>query len=188
MIINIRGTSGSGKSHIVRAIMDQCTGREPDFVEGRRRPLFYTMWQPTAPRPEVLAVIGHYETPCGGCDTIPSLDRIYEVIRKQVDNGFDVIYEGLLLSAEVNRAVALGNDFNMAVIALDVPLQECIDSVNKRRWAKNPDKPGVNPKNTEAKWKQTRRALERIGEAGIPTYSLKRDAALRMIPELLKWE
>lgn len=100
----------------------------------------------------------------------------------------DVLYEGLLISAEVNRAVALGHDPDMpwlAVIALDVPLQECIDSVNSRRWAKNPDKLGVNPKNTEAKWKQTRRSLERLRECDIDGYFLCRSKALGWVEGLL---
>jgi hypothetical protein len=182
MVINIRGTSGSGKSHLIREVMERCTDREAHVVEGRRRPLYYTMTQPTSNR---LAVVGHYETPCGGCDTIPSLDRIYQVVWECNDKGWDVLYEGLLISAEVNRVVELAKHADVAVIGLDVPLQTCIDSVNKRRWAKNPEKPGVNPKNTEAKWKQTRRALERIGDAGIPAFYLSREAALNKVCELL---
>lgn len=182
MIINIRGTSGSGKSHLVRSVMSNCLNRVAVFVEGRKRPLYYTMQQPNG---KTLAVIGHYETPCGGCDTIPSMDRIYDTVKYCDDKGWDVLYEGLLISAEVNRAVELGKLVNLVVIELKLPLQECIDSVNARRWAKNPDKPGVNPKNTEAKWKQTSRSIERIGDAGVECHTLNRTDAFKAITRVL---
>ena len=182
MIVNIRGTSGSGKSHLVRAIMEQCTEQLAVFEAKRKQPLYYTMKQPNG---ETLAVIGHYETPCGGCDTIPSMDKIYGLVGWCNNNGWNVLYEGLLLSAEVNRAVELNNFASLTIIGLDVPLQECIDSVNKRRWAKNPDKPGVNPKNTEAKWKQTRRALQRFEDAGVDAFFMDRSAALSATERLL---
>ena len=185
MIINIRGTSGSGKSHLVRAIMEQCVDRTPIQEPGRKRPLFYTMKQPNG---RTLAVIGHYETPCGGCDTIPSMDKIYAIVHQCADNGWDVLYEGLLLSAEVNRAVELAKSADLVIVGLtEVPVTECIDSVNRRRWAKNPEKPGVNPKNTMAKWKQTRRAMERFEEAGVEAHSAERGEALDLVQRALSW-
>lgn len=185
MIINIRGTSGSGKSHLVRAIMEQCTERKSIFEPKRKRPLFYTMRQPTG---RTLAVIGHYETPCGGCDTINNLDKIYAIVHQCDDNGWDVLYEGLLLSAEVRRAVELSQSAPLLIVGLtEVPVTECIDSVNRRRWAKNPDKPGVNPKNTMAKWKQTRRAMERFREEGVDGHSVKRGEAQELVQRALGW-
>ena len=41
MIINVRGTSGSGKSTIVRNAMDLFTWRGPVHVKGRKQPLGY---------------------------------------------------------------------------------------------------------------------------------------------------
>lgn len=186
MIINIRGTSGSGKSHLVREVMEQCTDRVPEFVEGRKRPLYYTMRQPNG---RTLAVVGHYETACGGCDTITKLDDIYSTVRMCADAGYDVLFEGLLISAEVNRAAALSEGQDMLVIGLtQVPLEVCVDSVNARRRAKDPDKPPVNPKNTEAKWKQTRRACDRLeAESHAEVHRLNREDALDTIQRALKW-
>ena len=183
MIINIRGTSGSGKSTIVREIMKQyptvCKVKE----DGRKRPLSYSCVKPMH-RP--LMVLGHYETPCGGCDTITSMDKIYALVRHAHEEGYDVLYEGLLLSAEVNRCQQLHEDgLPLLVIGLDVPLQECIDSVNARRWAKDPEKPGVNPKNTESKHKGTKRSMERFKEAGVQTAWCCRDGSVVLIKDML---
>lgn len=190
MIINIRGTSGSGKSYIVREVMRRVHGAKFAIkVPGRRQPLLYRFGFSAprgAPPHTYLSIIGHYETACGGCDTIHSLDRIYELVREEHGCGNHVLYEGLLLSAEVNRPVALHDaGYPLLVIGLDVPLQECIDSINARRRAKDPDKPPVNPKNTEAKWKQTRRAMQRLEEAGVRTEWHGRAGALvRVLGEL----
>lgn len=182
-VINIRGTSGSGKSTLVRRIVELFDEKEPVFVPDRKQPLYYTL------RKEgmcPLALIGHYETACGGCDTIPSMDRIYEVIRLRLGEGFSVLYEGLLISAEVNRAVQLHADgFDLSVVELQTPLDLCVESVNQRRWAKTPDKPGVNPKNTSAKFKQTQATCRKLEAAGVRVFRADRDEAFNVIKELL---
>src|SRR5678815_803 len=100
MIVNIRGTSGSGKSHIVHGILKQ--GHPiPQFKDGRKRPMGYVL------EPERLFVVGSYETPCGGCDTIMSQDEIYDLIRDWARQGYNVLYEGLFASVEVRRTILL---------------------------------------------------------------------------------
>ncbi len=192
MIINIRGTSGTGKSHLVRQVMVAMNKAGdpiiPQHEANRRQPIGYVLIRPIGAPGRSILVVGHYETPCGGCDTINKMDRIYELVRKGVDRGYDVLFEGLLISAEVNRTQKLhDDDLELTVIALtEIPLQECLDSVNKRRWAKHPDKPGVNPKNTEAKWKQTRRSCARLEEAGIEVHRVNREDAWTLLQEKLK--
>lgn len=98
MIINIRGTSGSGKSHLVRSVMDLYGLRTKFFVENRKQPIGYTAHRRTSGRN--LSVLGHYETACGGCDTIPSLDQIFSRAMK-AHGEHDVLFEGLI---EIGRA------------------------------------------------------------------------------------
>ena len=183
-VINIRGTSGSGKSTLIRRLVELYAEKTPVHVEGRRQPLFYELRDPNRPP---LSLLGHYETACGGCDTIPSMDRIYDLVRERLGAGDSVLYEGLLISAEVNRAVALHTDgFDLTVVHLQPPLELCVDSVNQRRWAKTPDKPGVNPKNTEAKFKQTIATCKKLAAQGITVIEADRDGAFDAIQELLK--
>lgn len=178
MIINIRGTSGSGKSTLVRAIMDLYPHRLPRHVEGRKRPLYYLLARP-APHSQTLAVIGHYETPCGGCDTITNVDQVYEEVRRQHEAGHDVLFEGLLISAEQRRTIQMHRDgLPLLVAAIDIPLEECLASVNARRAARNPELGEVNPKNTTSKWKAVRSCMRKFGAEGIQTFSGSRAVVL----------
>lgn len=182
MIVQLRGTSGSGKSTVVREVMRhlQDIPRDRMWEKGRRQPLGYRLI--SQPRDLRLAIIGHYETACGGCDTISGYDRTFQLIREMADSGHDVLFEGLLLSGDVKRALDLHRTHpDFQVIALDVPLQECIDSVNRRRWAKSPDKPPVNPRNTESKHRAVQTAMQRLSEAGVRTRWVTREEATRVV-------
>lgn len=189
MIINIRGTSGSGKSTIIRSLMEYYTC-EKIFEHGRKQPMYYLCSNNSTPYIPKVVILGHYETPCGGCDTIQKMDDIYALVRLHAGLGRDVVYEGLLISAEVNRCEALHTEhhYPLRVVHLDIPLQECVDSVNKRRWAKNPDKPGVNPKNTKSKWMGSKSSLKRLSAAGVECHSFNREDALKYIVRTLHAE
>ena len=184
MIINVRGTSGTGKSTVVRNIMKLADGKIRVMKEGRRQPFGYLLTFPG--RKRRVALVGHYETPCGGCDTIQSYEDIYNAVRAGDDAGYDVIYEGLLISGEHARPTQLHNEGrDIRVIALNTPLDLCIESINERRWAKNPDKPPVKERNTIAKARAVEIAMQKMTEAGLETYWRDRDGAVALIKELL---
>jgi len=167
MIITIRGTSGSGKSHIVRELMKRLDPLTPNRREGRKQPLSYTGHNPLTGKP--VTIIGHYETACGGCDTITQQQDIFDLVHEAATAGHDVIFEGLLLSIEVERTTKLVREHGheLVVLGIDIPLQLCLDSVNARRRQKDPTKPPVNPKNTEAKWRQCKSSWVRLKQRGI---------------------
>lgn len=186
MIINIRGTSGSGKSTLMRAIMALYDKREAVHAPDRKQPLYYVC---TKEGHKPLTVLGHYETDCGGCDTISGLDLIFELAARQAQEG-DVLFEGLLVSAEVARTIKLFKEHEGAVVHIDIPLQQCLDSVNGRRFAKaerngKPQPSPVNPVNTESKWKGTRRSVERLREAGIYCFQGDRDGCQTTVRHFL---
>lgn len=187
-IINIRGTSGSGKSHLIREVMKLYPMKSAYKIEGRKQPIGYLLSRPDGRR---LNVIGHYETACGGCDTITKMDDIFNYVRMGAAAGNDVIFEGLLISADVNRTHALMKEFqfpkpdDMHVIALDTPLDVCIDSINQRRWTKDPTKPPVATKNTTSKHRGVQLCMKRLAEAGTPGEIHSRETALVRIRELL---
>jgi predicted kinase len=188
MIFNLRGTSGSGKSTLVRNLTALYGSRTVFRREGRKQPLGYVYSR--GERGRSLAVVGHYETACGGCDTIASMDDIFDLVRQSAAAGHDVIFEGLLISADVNRTVDLHKwaqeqGIEMGVIALDTPLDVCIDSINIRRRAKDPNKPDVATKNTESKFKGVKKSVERLLEAGVPARWESRDSALAYLQQEL---
>jgi len=214
MLINLRGTSGSGKSTIIRQVMELYDTKNAVRLKGdeRKQPIGYSLSKKMAKgNDKLLAVLGHYETNCGGCDTITSMDKIYEQVRAAADTSYDVLFEGLLLSAEVNRTLALHTDgYPLLVIGLDTPLELCLSSVNGRRQgtfdkrleaalAENaarlerglktkplPEPRGdVKPKNTESKYKATVSTMKRLADNGVATEWHDRDGALARIREVL---
>jgi hypothetical protein len=149
IVINPRGTSGSGKTELVRRVLAQygwrrgapiedAGGLEPICREGRSQPLGYRLRHPLGGRP--LAVVGHYEVTSGGCDTIRTSDGgLDEIIRRAADHaatGDDVLLEGLRLSAEFERSAALARSHRLHILRLTTPLDQCARNLVWRRRAR----------------------------------------------------
>lgn len=202
MIVNIRGTSGSGKTTAVKqGLLEQFRPDQRfkwvpkwDQIPEEHRPERLKRKQPWGyhlipDRPgKSIVVIGHYETACGGTDTISKMDTIFSMVRQaHLKSGCHVVFEGLLLSADFNRTYALHQDgLPLVVLGMDVPLDVCLDSVNARRWAKNPDKPPVNPKNTESKYKGTKNTMKKLQDHGVDARWVDREGCKQALAALLE--
>lgn len=128
MIIEVRGTSGSGKTTIVKGFLDRAKNVKEIFVPKRRKPLYYSC-ELYGKR---TAVMGHYESACGGCDSIGSAPETYRAI-ESVKNKFDVVLsEGLLWSEDVIWTERFGKE-NVKVLFLTTSEEECIRRVYNRR-------------------------------------------------------
>jgi hypothetical protein len=156
VIINPRGTSGSGKTELVRRLLAQYGWRRgaplgsPGGLElirraGRRRPLGYRLRHPLGGRP--LAVIGHYEVTSGGCDTIRAADGgLGAIVRQAADyaaSGHDVLIEGQRLSREYERSAALARWHRLHVLRLTTPPHQCARNLVRRRRARSASWPAV---------------------------------------------
>jgi len=170
--INIRGTSGSGKSTIIRRVMDLYESREPTVKATRKQPLGYTCY---APGHTPLWVAGHYETVCGGCDTINGIDYIYQLIYEAITRGEDVLFEGLIVASDVTRAIEL-KEFDGMVIELDTPITECIAGIQSRRDVRG-DIRELDPRNTMRKASHIAGQRIRFHESGIDFRILSREDA-----------
>lgn len=185
MIVNIRGTSGSGKSTLVKRVTKFYT-MEPVKVDWRRQPIGYLCYRPKG---RTLWLPGHYEIDCGGCDTLPTVDFAFNLIRHYVRD-CDVMYEGLIIQSDVTRALDLHKDgHELVVIALNTPLDECILSVQSRRDAKaksrgKETKP-LDPSNTRAKHRQVELQEVKFKEAGVDFQWYSRDEAYDKIVDIL---
>lgn len=187
MIIQLRGTSGSGKSTAVRAIMDRYGPRSPVRKIGmkRRQPIGY-LCAPQEPDGPSLFVVGHYETACGGCDTLPGYDFTIELVREAASSGYDVLFEGLLISEEVNRCAKLHQDDLLFLsIGLSTPVDVCLDSVNQRRREKKPDAENVNPGNTTSRFGAIQRVMDRLSALGVRTEWQTRETVVDRVVGLL---
>lgn len=181
--IHLRGTGGSGKSTVVRRIMTLYKEEEPIRREGRKQPLYYVLSRPGGRQ---LAVIGHYETACGGCDTIKTPDEAYQLVRDNLELGRDVVYEGIIIQDETGRLAALHRQIgdNLHVIALSTPVEECLKSIQQRRDERGEEKP-LNEKNTRDRAKRLQSGMAKVRFLGIRTYTLDREAAFAKCRELL---
>lgn len=181
MIINIRGTGGSGKSTVVRDVMARYETVTARHVTGRRRPAGYLCARPDGPS---LYVPGHYETPCGGCDTITSPNEVFDAIEAQAAQGHDVLYEGIIVQDAFDRTLYLHKQHGLVVLGLRVPIEVCLESIRTRRSERG-DQRELNPKNTIGRQRSVERSMTRLREAGVDARWVTRDEALATCVELL---
>ena len=131
MIISLRGTSGSGKSHLVRSVTSRYERHREWHKDGRLKPYYVTHGRSATGR--VLVVPGHYEIANGGIDTIKTLDEAYSIVRWAARQDFDVLMEGKNMSDGVGHIHGLMCEkFDCRVVHLDVPVEQCIESVRER--------------------------------------------------------
>lgn len=192
-IINLRGTSGSGKSTVVRRVMAayQPGGIEYVHQDGRRQPLAQRLFQlPTAivnhyngSRP--LFVPGHYETPCGGCDTIKTPDQVYELIRGAIAKGDDVIYEGIIVQDDTKRLLALHAEYPVNVIELATPIEDCLAGIQARRDARGDARP-LDPKNTVERQNRVHKTCNKLRALGLNIPILGREEAYQACLDMLR--
>lgn len=133
MIIQVAGTNGSGKSTVVRAVMDAGSAR-PVEEDGRVRG--YAVALPgTGPFLHVVGEYGHAAT--GGCDTIKSVVDIYARVAEAADQGCHVLFEGIraLNQTRGPRLVAQVR-VPFVVLLLEVPLGTALRSIDARRAAR----------------------------------------------------
>lgn len=195
--LNLRGTSGAGKSFIVKKLMSLYPHIEPQFATGRRQPLTYLCARAGL---KPLRVIGHYEIACGGADTISAmltcedgnvrrgLDLVYYLVNSALDRGEHVVWEGLVVASDWRRCVDIADRHTLLVIGLSTPIDVCNAAVEDRRRAKMEitgrepaplklDRHG-NPKNSMAKYKALITQRAHFKTSGVDFRVLDREQAM----------
>lgn len=167
-IIQIRGTSGSGKSTVMHNIlkaMSDTFNKEEVFREGRKKPLYYQFDDE-----QRTIVLGHYEAACGGCDTIGSAKAVYELILGLYSSGNPcklLLCEGLLLSEDTKWTLRLKEEgHSVKVMFLTTPIENCLERIVSRRSEVGNFKP-LNPDNTTNRFKVIERAYYKLKDAGV---------------------
>jgi ABC-type dipeptide/oligopeptide/nickel transport system ATPase component len=206
MIYNFRGTSGSGKSHLARMIMrgleEEGAEKHEHFIDGRKQP-YWTRYvraaQDNKMHPsDVWVFLGHYNTACGGCDTISGLDEIFGLVKDFHRRGYNVVFEGLIVCSDANRIMQLAKDNRgeVKIIQLQTPREECLDGIRQRRAVRQ----GIHPeevepfkesvyRNVDAKIATCKRAMLRIGEVAPEACMwMGRDEAATYMRRALCWE
>ena len=158
MIINLRGTHGSGKSYVAKQIITRFDG-VPIGEDKRGNPLGYAMQLDNG---KALYVVGRYDIACGGCDAIQPYSLIWPRVVEFAKLGH-VLFEGALVSSSygnIGRASEVyGEQFVFAF--LNTPMSVCLERIRKRREAKGNLKP-LNPKNTQYKFDNIQHSIPKI--------------------------
>lgn len=183
-VIQIRGTSGSGKSTAVQEIITANLVMTPKYVTGRKRPLYYDGLSLKG----TIAVLGHYEIPCGGCDTIGSVPQVFDVLDKLSPYQF-VLCEGLLLSEDVKWVLAFREKgFDFKIVFLTTTEAQCLDRVRRRQQDK-----GREPADPERVRRKLTRRIEtierarlRLVDAGVSCFRMPQSQAVSTILRWLK--
>lgn len=151
----LRGTNGSGKTHVARYLLE----------ESKAKPILYMGRKVRAYQGQLdgypLFILGSYETACGGCDTISSVQEVADLLRLLMTQNDDpyvydvdgtngiVFFEGLMISHMLGTVgtmqANLGKQNNVLAF-LDTPLDKCIEHVMTRRMLRKDERP-FDPKN-----------------------------------------
>ncbi len=127
MIVSLRGTNASGKSHIARSIMSKFPVKEEVRLTGRRHPVGYRLHGLSAP----LFIPGHYGDKDGGTDSLLDTEEVYRLAWEAYDAGYNVLLEG----RNTSLGFKLTNLFDAeqaCVVIVDHPLSQCIQDVKNR--------------------------------------------------------
>ncbi len=177
LVCNIRGTGGAGKSHLVRTIVDEAKRQSNDWYEwyqdGRKRPLATEVRFPSGG----LFVPGHYQVPCGGCDTLGSIDEAYELVKQGAERGYNVLFEGIIVMDDIARAIEISRQMDLVVIGLTTPLDACLEAVGTRRNTRG-TVTAFDPSNTIDRARRCSRGLSRLKASKVKVLMMTRGEAL----------
>ena len=180
-IISVRGTNGSGKTTVVRRVMELFSVKAPVYIDGRKNPYYYMLANGDAGYGAVI--IGSYENTTGGCDTISGTAPIYELVKMHALAGRDVIFEGLMHAQDVNHTTLL--TLPQHLIYLATTQEECIASTKTRRAAAGNEKE-LDPKNLISKYKGVQSAFNRTANLPhVTQFKLSREDAFQKVRELI---
>lgn len=190
-VLMIKGTSGSGKTHLARRIMELYP--ENGTVIGPSLKSKGTMVEGHHLRRPVgkgLFALGRYYGPaCGGCDSFSwrgAADWIVGQILRYDSSGEDLLVEGLMVTTwGADRVIGLHRALDLKVIQLTTPLAKCLAAVQARRAERGNTKP-LNPGNTTSKWRGAQSGSRTIEKAGVEVIWADREVAFERAREILK--
>lgn len=172
MIIDIRGTNGSGKSHPIHEILKAYPSQKWMLPEHAGEEVTYTLVEALD-----LAIVGTYDTQCGGADGVTKQDAITNALRLLHPIYKTVIVEGSIVASVYARWEALAREVNddYWFWFLDTPVEVCISSVLERRTSKGNMKPFDPHQTLIPRHEAILRLKDRLVAAGRNVAVLSRD-------------
>jgi hypothetical protein len=188
LMLNIKGTSGSGKTSAIHKLLSTYTHKANYFIPGRRQPIAHT-FHAHSKRP--IACLGHYQTGsagCGGLDSISHYTATLELAAHFWQLGYHVELHGLLFSGDAIQTLKLHTytKGNLVVLALNTPMEDCVAAVNARRKDKNPDATPTNPDNLLSKARSIPSVMDRLLEQSVDATWVSREECWLYIQALFQ--
>jgi predicted kinase len=181
MLVNVRGTHGSGKSTVVRTLLDHPSLSQRYGLLGPSKPEAYRLSLDCCSHD--VFVLGPYHTNCGGCDAL-DYDIILDLIQKYEPHGH-VVFEGALVSSAYGRVGELleRHGQRSTIVFLDTPLETCLRRIEARSGKPRHER---LIKNVSAKLRAAERIRDRVQRDGLMRcYSVSDAAAPNLIRTLL---
>lgn len=192
-VVNIRGTSGSGKSTVARRVIEHLVSaghhnhQVVGELGGKNRILGHQVGD--------VFFLGKYATDCGGVDSMSwkgAADDICDLVHHKATHG-PVVFEGLMASSwGTGRLLDLWErcEKRVHVLMLTTSLEDCLASVNARRRGRaereGKEYTPVNPENTRAKYHGSLKGAENLVARGMTTIErVGREEAYLRARELL---
>lgn len=185
MLINLRGSHGSGKTTIVRKVMAEYPKRKAVYLEsGRRIPIGYICKKAGH---TTLFVPGSYEHPVsGGCDNVQKVDLIYGTIKKYAKKGYNVLFEGIVAQHSTPNIILLNERYKVRVVVIDISAEKALKGVRSRRKKRN-ETEKFNPANTIKETAAVLSSSRRLKSAGVKVkFAKTRSDALDKVLDLLE--
>ena len=184
MIVQVRGTSGAGKSTVIREVKAKMDYFEPRYIKGRKMPLFY-LRELDGQRPCII--LSHYESPCAGCDVLGSARHIFDLLQILDLGKYNILCEGLMLSEDTKWAMQISQVLgqHQTNYYLTTDIEECIERIKKRRAEKGNDKP-LNEDNTRRRYEVINRTQTKLQDVPmLKSYRVSQRQAVKRIVKLL---
>jgi hypothetical protein len=178
VIVNIRGTNGSGKSTAVTRYMEVIRVEE-ELKQGGKTWAYRLC--------NGVFVLGRYTTACGGCDTVKTFADVKAGVTELASLGA-VIFEGVLWSTCFKPSVELAQSLpqhHFIFAMMDTPADACLRRVLARRKQAGNEKP-FDPTKQQKKHVTIARIQRRLEAAGFDARILPHANAFSTIEEWLR--
>lgn len=181
--LQVCGTSGSGKTTLVRKLLELSNAEPIRYNHNGKKPTVYSgLWQD-----ERILFLGSYETTCGGCDTIPSVRIVAELLQSLDEENRNAsgcedaicIFEGLMISHMVGTVGAMQVNLGLERhhrAYLSTPIGDCLSRVINRRLAAGNNKP-FNPLNTQKDWPRVMQCKFNCEKQGFNVHTINYECA-----------